>query len=127
VAGGILRAPDAAQRHSAFTARLRRAMALRGAVRCRAGASVAKELTGVPVSAKRHDECRIAPGTRDRRFKFQTAKPLHSRGAMRQGLPVPREPREAMERWEAPGHQWAPLRQDQPTHLARQGTARAQG
>jgi hypothetical protein len=26
------------------------------------------------------------------------------------GLPVPREPREGMERWEAPGHQWAPLR-----------------
>src|SRR3977135_3891036 len=32
-----------------------------------------------------------------------------------------------MERWEAPGHQWAPLRQDERTHLARQGTARAQG
>jgi hypothetical protein len=26
------------------------------------------------------------------------------------GLPIPREQREAMERWEAPGHQWAPLR-----------------
>src|SRR3977135_1387835 len=26
------------------------------------------------------------------------------------GLPIPREPREGMERWEAPGHQWAPLR-----------------
>jgi hypothetical protein len=27
------------------------------------------------------------------------------------GLPIPREPREGMERWEAPGHQPAPLRQ----------------
>src|ERR1043166_4192328 len=49
------RAPDAAQR-----------VALREAVRCRAGAPVtcAPGNRG-PGSAKRHEGCRIAPGTRD--------------------------------------------------------------
>jgi hypothetical protein len=40
------------------------------------------------------------------------------------GLPVPREPCEGMERWEAPGHQWAPLRRVvNPPRAARQPRA----
>src|SRR6195256_5879914 len=46
---GLPRAPDAAQRHKRVYARLRRAMALRGAVRCRAGAQLSSMVTGVPV------------------------------------------------------------------------------
>ncbi|MEA2889927.1 MAG: hypothetical protein QOI05_720 [Bradyrhizobium sp.] len=37
---------------------------------------------------------------------------------------IPREPREGMERWEAPGHQWAPLRRVvSPPRAARQPRA----
>jgi hypothetical protein len=66
------RSPDAAQRHKRVYARLRRAMALREAVRCRAGAPVCtRRETGVPVlrsSVKLGDASHrrgcIAPGTR---------------------------------------------------------------
>src|ERR1700712_4559033 len=47
------RAPDAAQR-----------AVLHGVVRCRAGAVTNSGVWYGPGSAKRHEECRIAPGTR---------------------------------------------------------------
>src|SRR4051794_34536835 len=49
-----LRAPDASAARSPCEA-----------VRCRAGAELTKTKPG-PGSAKRHEECRIAPGTRRR-------------------------------------------------------------
>jgi hypothetical protein len=53
----------------------------------------------------------IAPGTRGQCFKFQTATPSRSRGAKRPRFANPSRTARGMERWEAPGHQWAPLRQ----------------
>src|ERR1700754_610054 len=52
--GKARRAPDAAQRHKRVYARLRRAMALRGAVRCRAGAVTDAGAWDGPGSAKHH-------------------------------------------------------------------------
>src|SRR3954470_10162080 len=51
--GAWSRSPDAAQR-----------VALRGAVRCRAGAVTRHGVWYGPGSAERHEECRTASGTR---------------------------------------------------------------
>src|SRR4051794_4763537 len=64
-------APDAAQRHKRVYARLRRAMALRGVVRCRAGAVRNSGVRDGPGSAEQHEECRTASGTREPRSRLQ--------------------------------------------------------
>src|ERR1700745_3415547 len=75
------RAPDAAQRV---------ALAKRCAAEPGPRLLAARRNRG-PGSAKRHEECRIAPGTRGMqisKFKFQTAKRSRSRAAARVELLV---------------------------------------
>ena len=98
------RAPDAAQR-----------VAL--AERCAAEPGsrlLATRRNRGPGSAKqRFAKCYAPHRARDTwlRFSFRFKQPRLVVLAAQyvRGLPVPREPREAMERWEAPGHQRAPL------------------
>jgi hypothetical protein len=93
-------------------------------VRCRAGAPVATTATGVPVLRSSVKNAASRPGHEscDSNFKQPRLRILAAQCV--RGLPVPREPREGMERWEAPGHQWAPLRRVvNPPRAARQPRA----
>src|SRR4051794_23786234 len=60
------RSPDATQR-----------VALRGAVRCRAGAVTNAGVWYGPGSAERHEECRTASGTRHPIFAWRGIKNRH--------------------------------------------------
>jgi hypothetical protein len=122
--------------HKRVYARLRQAMAVRcraGAVKKAASVTVPVLRSSVKNAASRPGHGRIFvarmgkrnPGTANAEalfpdcaalhpgygliHKLQTAKLSHSRGAKRPRFASPSQPREGMERREAPGHQRAPL------------------
>jgi NAD(P)-dependent dehydrogenase (short-subunit alcohol dehydrogenase family) len=68
---GMLRSPDAAQRHKRVYARLRRAMALREAVRCRAGVVTNAGAWYGPGSAEQREERCTASGKQERSTMFE--------------------------------------------------------
>ena len=83
-----------------------------------------------PRSLQQHVNARVISWVRKEalrrrvRFRFKQPRLLVLAAQSVRGLPVSREPREAMERWEAPGHQWAPLRRVvSPPRAARQPRA----